>query len=111
MWGRGQDCLLVAMHHRALPGLKGRHLDFGRSGRVLWHSWEGDLFTLSPGEDQEEIIRFRWSPFGPFVMCEDSKLCPVPTFNDWWQLVSGVLRPCSQESARTSESSGALHGV
>lgn len=57
-----QDCLLIAMHHRALPG------------RVLWHSWEGDLLGLTPGK---------------FKNSQDLRVCPVPTFNDWWQHVSG----------------------
>eukprot|EP00439_Symbiodinium_sp_Y106_P018058 s1210_g2.t1 len=57
-----QDCLLIAMHHRALPG------------RVLWHSWEGDLLGLAPGK---------------FKNSQDLPACPIPTFNDWWQHVSG----------------------
>lgn len=68
-----QDCLLVAMHHRALPG------------RVLWHSWEGDLLTLAGSETQE------------------LKLCPIPTFNDWWQLVSGQPSPAPPVYAETEE--------
>lgn len=68
-----QDCLLVAIHHRALPG------------RVLWHSWEGDLLTLAGSETQE------------------LKLCPIPTFNDWWQLVSGQPSPAPPVYAETEE--------
>eukprot|EP00930_Biecheleria_cincta_P042054 TRINITY_DN28926_c0_g2_i1.p1 TRINITY_DN28926_c0_g2~~TRINITY_DN28926_c0_g2_i1.p1 ORF type:complete len:1643 (+),score=351.39 TRINITY_DN28926_c0_g2_i1:129-5057(+) len=60
-----QDCLLIAMHHRALPG------------RVLWHSWEGDLLRLVPRDD------------GPAVSGNVKRMCPVPSFNDWWQLISG----------------------
>ncbi|CAK9117780.1 unnamed protein product [Durusdinium trenchii] len=61
-----QDCLLVAMHYRALPG------------RVLWHSWEGDLLTLSQEDGHQG---------------QELKLCPMPTFHDWWQLVSGQPSP------------------
>lgn len=50
-----QDALLVAMHHRALPG------------RVLWHSWNGDLLTLTSND-------------------EETKLCPMANFNDWWKM-------------------------
>jgi len=54
-----QDCLLVALHYRALPG------------HVLWHSWTGDLLRLSDAtKDAEE------------------PLCPVPSFNDWWHFVA-----------------------
>eukprot|EP00913_Durusdinium_trenchii_P022643 g21266.t1 len=66
-----QDCLLVAMHYRALPG------------RVLWHSWEGDLLTLSQEDGHQGQERFKG----------ELKLCPMPTFHDWWQLVSGQPSP------------------
>lgn len=71
-----QDCLLVAMHHRALPG------------RVLWHSWEGDLLTLAAKDSETR---------------SEMKLCPVPTFNDWWQLVSGQPSPAPPAYAESEE--------
>ncbi|CAE8589690.1 unnamed protein product [Polarella glacialis] len=69
-----QDCLLVAMHHRALPG------------RVLWHSWEGDLLKLAPSSGEE--------PPG---------LCAVPTFNDWWHLLAAPRGDVDGESPNSSD--------
>lgn len=56
------DCVLIAMHHRALPG------------RVLWHSWMGDVLT--PTEAQEAI----------------PALCMEPSFNDWWNAFASNQR-------------------
>jgi len=53
------DCLLVALHHRALPG------------RVMWHSWKGDLAAPTDSD--------RWG----------NGLFTTPTYNDWAQVVGG----------------------
>eukprot|EP00930_Biecheleria_cincta_P044938 TRINITY_DN30967_c0_g1_i1.p1 TRINITY_DN30967_c0_g1~~TRINITY_DN30967_c0_g1_i1.p1 ORF type:complete len:1572 (+),score=357.35 TRINITY_DN30967_c0_g1_i1:89-4804(+) len=51
------DCLLVALHHRSMPG------------RVMWHKWEGDLLA-----DKEAA---KW---------QSPALTTLPTFNDWAQV-------------------------
>lgn len=56
------DCLLLALHHRALKGC------------MLWHAWMGDLL----------------SPPGAVTSSGGEALCTVPTLNDWQQLVVGT---------------------
>lgn len=51
------DCLLVALHHRSLPG------------RVTWHSWKGDLLHEANSE--------HWS----------NGLVTAPTFSDWREVI------------------------
>jgi hypothetical protein len=56
------DCLLVALHHRSMPG------------RVMWHKWEGDLLA-----DKEAA---KW---------QSSALTTLPTFNDWAQVFGASM--------------------
>lgn len=56
------DCLLLAVHHRALKGW------------MLWHAWMGDLL----------------SPPGALTSSGGEALCTVPTLNDWQQLIVGT---------------------
>ncbi|CAE7281467.1 unnamed protein product [Symbiodinium natans] len=51
------DALLLALHHRAVPG------------RVIWHAWQGDL--LADAQDA------KW---------QSSALVTHPTYNDWSQV-------------------------
>lgn len=60
------DCVLVALHYRALPG------------RVLWHAWKGDLFTNPESED--------WK----------TGLFTKPSFNDWWHILRSGGEPPKQ---------------
>jgi hypothetical protein len=64
------DCLLVAMHHRSLPG------------RLCWHSWKGDLAT----PDDSDM----WK----------TGLFATPTYNDWAQIVGGNVAGASPEPPR-----------
>lgn len=47
------DCLLIALHHRSVPG------------RASWHSWGSDLLKVGLAADS-----------GP-------KLCPIPSYSSW----------------------------
>uniref|UniRef100_A0A7S4Q9M4 Uncharacterized protein n=1 Tax=Alexandrium monilatum TaxID=311494 RepID=A0A7S4Q9M4_9DINO len=80
-----RDCLLVALHHRALPG------------HVLWHSWMGDLLSMHADGGAA-------GPAG-------GPLCPVPSFNDWWHLVARGGSSGETTASAGPEGAAAPHGA